>query len=497
MQVVIFTEVCHGGFGRYAGTYRIATELRERGLSVQVVEFFTKWTYEEIKEIIDKFVDYQTLLVGFSCTFLIKDGEQKERIQKNAARSKLMDVSETYNVMNAAFGRDDVFDIIDYIRSNSNAKIAVGGAKSTTLRGNEDMQSNVDYIVTGQADASIHKIMDHIIFGKELNCDERLPRIAKVVDQSHYPVDNFTTSRIRFHESDLIFPKEHLPMEIARGCIFKCAFCSYPLLNKKLWEFNRQPKIIADDLREANFKYGSTGFMFADDTYNDSIDKVEQLHKEFTNLPFELEFSTYARADLLVTKPHSAELLYESGMRSVFFGIESLNHKSGKTIGKGMDPEKLKDGLYKAKSTYGWNDIITTSGFILGLPYETEESLMKTFEWLQTEDCPLDSYSPSPLRISKNSSIGQNMERYGYKFNKNGKWESPWLSEERAEEMAREWYKGFNKKKRTRFQFTFFNRMQNLGWTLKDFDEGKWSIEESARRKDVLKDKYYSGIMTL
>ena len=163
MQVVIFTEVCHGGFGRYAGTYRIATELRERGLSVQVVEFFTKWTYEEIKEIIDKFVDYQTLLVGFSCTFLIKDGEQKERIQKNAARSKLMDVSETYNVMNAAFGRDDVFDIIDYIRSNSNAKIAVGGAKSTTLRGNEDMQSNVDYIVTGQADASIHKIMDHII----------------------------------------------------------------------------------------------------------------------------------------------------------------------------------------------------------------------------------------------------------------------------------------------------------------------------------------------
>ena len=48
MQVVIFTEVCHGGFGRYAGTYRVATELREAGYTVQVVEFFTQWREDQI-----------------------------------------------------------------------------------------------------------------------------------------------------------------------------------------------------------------------------------------------------------------------------------------------------------------------------------------------------------------------------------------------------------------------------------------------------------------
>ena len=59
--IVLFTEVCHGGFGRYAGTYRIATELRDAGYDVQVIEFFTQWTSQELTKIIDKFVtDFPT-----------------------------------------------------------------------------------------------------------------------------------------------------------------------------------------------------------------------------------------------------------------------------------------------------------------------------------------------------------------------------------------------------------------------------------------------------
>ena len=62
MQVVIFTEVCYGGFGRYAGTYRVATELRQAGYSVQIVEFFTQWDEDQIIKIVDKFITRETLL---------------------------------------------------------------------------------------------------------------------------------------------------------------------------------------------------------------------------------------------------------------------------------------------------------------------------------------------------------------------------------------------------------------------------------------------------
>ena len=51
--IVLFTEVYHGGFGRYAGTYMVATEVRDAGYDVQVMDFFTQWTTKELTKIID------------------------------------------------------------------------------------------------------------------------------------------------------------------------------------------------------------------------------------------------------------------------------------------------------------------------------------------------------------------------------------------------------------------------------------------------------------
>ena len=237
--------------------------------------------------------------------------------------------------------------------------------------------------------------------------------------------------------------------------------------------------------------------MFCDDTYNDSVDKVERLHKEFVKLPFELSFSTYARAHMLISRPHTAPLLYESGMRSVFFGIETLNHASGKSIGKGMEPERLKDGLCEIKALPGWKDIVTSSGFIVGLPYDTEDTIRYTFEWLLDPYCPLDSFSPTPLSISPFSAIGKNMEKYGYKWDENGEWYSEWMTEARAKELAMEYMYKLGVKPRARFQFTYFGRMQNIGWTLDDFDNLRYTNDESDKRKDKLKDKYYEKMMNL
>ena len=487
MQVVIFTEVCYGGFGRYAGTYRIATELREAGYTVQVVEFFTQWNQEQITKIIDKFVTKETKLIGFSCTFFLP------KKMAWVGRSKIRNLIKGGSVL---FGREDIFDVLDYIKYRSpDSKIMVGGARSY-LAEDEPYNNSVDYVLSGQSDVSILALADHIFYKADLKVSYQT-NACSVIKEKEYPVENYTTSRIVYQDNDLIFDKEILPIELARGCIFKCSFCSYNLIGKKVWEFNRSPELVAADLLDAYNKFGSTGFMFCDDTYNDSVEKVERLHKQFTQLPFDLTFSTYARADMIISKPKTAPLLYESGMRSVFFGIETLNHESGKSIGKGMDPEKLKDGLYEIKELPGWKDIVTSSGFIVGLPFDTEDTIRATFDWLLRPDCPLDSFSPTALSISPFSSIGQNMEKYGYKWDENGEWYSKWMTESRAKELAAEYMNKLTTKPRARFQFTYFGRMQNIGWTLEDFDNLSYTNDESDRRKDKLKDKYYMKMMNL
>ena len=509
MQVVIFTEVCHGGFGRYAGTYRIATELRQAGYTVQVIELFTQWDEGQMIKIIDKFITKETRLVGFSCTFFLPKernvwagrSEIRNLITGNDTNSKNQGdernpVPGNPGISSILFGRPDMEDLFDYIKQRApNSKIIVGGARSY-LAEDEPYNKKVDYVLTGQSDVSILALADHVFYAADLKVAYK-KNACHIIAEKDYPVENYTTSRILYQDNDLIFDKEILPIELARGCIFKCSFCSYSLIGKRVWEFNRAPDLVAADLIDAYNKFGSTGFMFCDDTYNDSVDKVERLHKEFVKLPFELTFSTYARADMLISKPHTAPLLYESGLRSVFFGIETLNHETGKSIGKGMEPERLKDGLYKIKELPGWKDVVTSSGFIIGLPFDTEETIRATFDWLLRPDCPLDSFSAAPLTINPYSAIGKNMEKHGYKWDENGEWYSKWMTEARAKELVMEYRSKLGVKPRTRFQFTFFGRMQNIGWTLEDFDNQRYTNDESDRRKDELTHKYYKRLMEL
>ena len=483
-DVVLFTEVCSPGFGRYAGTYRIATELRNAGFLVQVVEYFTRWTTEELKQIIDKFVTKDTLWVGVSSTFL-SPYNHRNRKDDGTLDSRLTKTAQVT-------GRSDWPDIVDYIRqTNPKCKIAIGGAKSNSISHDDP---HWDHIMLGQGEVQAWKLTINL-------GGDRLVEKVLTDDYSDFP-----TSTIKFEDEDLIHPGEHLPIEIARGCIFKCSFCNYPLNGKKLWEFNRKPDLVRADLQHAYDKFGSSGFMFCDDNYNDSPDKVKRFHKEFMKLDHKIEFSSYARLDLIISRWETAELLYESGLRSVFFGIESLNHESAKAIGKGMDSEKIKDGLYKLKEQCP--EMIICAGMIVGLPHDTEDTLIKNNEWFLRDDCPVDAVTYTPLHIAPtsplrtNSKMSNDPNKYGYDVNNHGYWiRNDGYTKRHAarltEELEANLY-GDNVDKFGRVgAWTFFNRLQNLGYTVDDFKNDKLNMNDIITKENKLMGAYKDRLYKL
>ena len=62
-------------------------------------------------------------------------------------------------------------------------------------------------------------------------------------------------------------------------------------------------------------------------------------------LPWKPYFTGFLRADLLVSRPKDKEELLRMGFLGHFYGIETFNHDTGKIIGKGMNPDKLQQGL--------------------------------------------------------------------------------------------------------------------------------------------------------
>lgn len=464
MDIVLFSDMTTSGIGRYAGVYRVATELRKSGYTVQVIDFFTSMSIDKISTLIKKFVTDKTLWCGFSMTFLYVAEHGSYRLG--------------YHKLN------QIFSLIK--DTNPKCRIVIGGSSASTKTITE--YPLIDHSIEGLADVSA------IEFTRMLVNGEDLPQL--IAEQNFNQNDfDFINSRIEYVKNDCIFPGENLPIEIARGCIFKCAFCQHNLLGKKQWEFVRDPELVVEDILEYNSLYGSKGFIFCDDTYNDSTDKVQKFHEHFSKLPFDFSFSSYIRLDLLISNWFTLDLLYESGLRSAFFGIESLNHQSAKIVGKGMETNKIIDSLYAIKDKYPMLHL--TGSFIAGLPYETPEMIENTFEWLMEDDNPLDDVTVYSLDIGRTGSLfSYNPKKYGYEVDMDSNnWVSEWMTKDIAIQLAKNWDKTrYSRPNFSQGSWCYYHRFGNLDI---DFKQKIYSQNELKAAKYRKVAEYYNRLKNL
>ena len=461
MDIVIFTDVSYAlGIGRSAGAYRIATELRTEGYSVQVIDFLTSYTPTQLHKLCKKYITNKTIWVGISTSLIVTDDRYKPW-----TKYELSPLTE-------------IFQIIKSYKK----PLVFGGA------GVSKYSDFADFIVKGQGEDTILDLTWKLENGE-------FP--SKI--QNEIPYNDFSSSKIIWTDSDFIFPGEHLPIETARGCIFKCSFCSFALNGKKRGDYNKHPLILKEEFLENYNKFGTTGYLVADDTYNDSIEKVTNYHKIITKLPFQLEFSSFARLDVIANNRKMIPLLYESGLRSVFFGIETFHKTAGKYIGKAMDSEKLKDTLFEIRDRCP--DMLTTAAFIIGLPGEPWSSIENTIEWLQQEDCPVDSYILNPLIDTGDSKFTNNPEKYGMTYTDSG-WEHDIMNEKDAQQFVLN--KKINKNYETRNllgYFSYFSRLRNLGYSIESIKKLKKSdykeIEKCQIITDSMIDEYYNKLMNI
>jgi radical SAM superfamily enzyme YgiQ (UPF0313 family) len=409
-------------FNRNVGPYRIASSLQDAGYSVFVLDFCEAFDSTEIINVLKQHVNNETLWVGFSSTFYwpkFSDRLENNSIPMTEDSWKKDALKEMY------FNSDhsEIYKIINFIRENSNAKIIYGGAKAPYYSMFQIDIENIDYYVTGNADTSIIDITNYLAGRKDKI--EHLDN--KTVHSNSYTEPNIQNNiGTYWYRKDFnILPHEGLPIELARGCIFKCKFCSFTHIGKKKGTYIRDTEQIKDELLKMYEVHGTESYLFTDDTFNDDNDKLEDLHKVFTSLPFKPKFSSYLRIDLMNRFPHQIDLLTEMGIVGAFFGIETLEPDSAKAIGKGLHPNKVKDCLYKIHEKWK-NKTNIESGFILGLPYDTLSYFYELTNWCLEKDNPIQAIRFYPLRLFNHinpkenridvSEFSLNPDIYGYKF---------------------------------------------------------------------------------
>jgi radical SAM superfamily enzyme YgiQ (UPF0313 family) len=410
MNVIIFTGVGGNVFQRSIGAYQIAHNLRNNGFSCQVIDFVDHMSHNELLSLSQSFIDSSTLCIGMSSTFFsninfVGNSDSLPLIIPNSLEKVCKEIKE----------------------KNPTIKIAIGGAKS-----NHGVNySWIDSIFNGYSEDSFTDYIQLLSHSKKNHF------VKTVNDKEIYEKENKNFNIVslnhRFTKEDCITEGETLPIEISRGCIFKCKFCAYPLNGKKKLDYIRNYKCVKEELIYNYEHFRTTNYFFTDDTFNDSVEKIKGLHKIITSLDFKIKFVCYLRLDLLYAHPEVVPLLKEMGLATAYFGIESFNQESLKIIGKNINVEKIKKFLIDLN--YEWNDKIPIFlGFIVGLPKENKINILQTVEWLKTTPF---SFHFEPLRIKDAGSVylsefQKNYQKYGYTLTESGDWVNDTFSSHEA-----------------------------------------------------------------
>jgi radical SAM superfamily enzyme YgiQ (UPF0313 family) len=367
---------------RSPGGHRIATYLREQGYDVEVLDFWPAWTRLQLLQFFHQNIREDTLAIGLSSMFTLG------QMGKDAhAKYKVIEMLQT----------------MDYLKDLYPQVKFVGGAQNlSALTG-----YNLDYYVSGYGEYAIVELFKY--FKGEFNTlTIQQKKIGggtiNLIDcQNDYPAFPMPNAAVKYEERDYIEPQEVLTLELARGCKFKCKFCSYPVLGVK-GDYSRCADSLKEELLDNYTRWGVTNYTVSDETINDSPEKLAKHAKVIRELPFQPHLSGFVRADLLVNKPETWQDIYDMGLRSHYYGIETFHQPAGKIVGKGINTDKLKEGLLKVQDWFknkeeGRGDFHCEISMIIGLPEETRETFLDGIEWLKTKFSGY-SYAISPLYMA-------------------------------------------------------------------------------------------------
>jgi radical SAM superfamily enzyme YgiQ (UPF0313 family) len=392
------------------GAFKVAHECRLNGFSTVVVDFCSFLDIQTLKKIVDKFVGENTLAIGISTTFLPREPWEMLAFPTIFPFDPFENIKDPIKLFDPYLGFLPHGEEIDdefcaYVKQkNKNIKFIKGGAHTKEF----SAYRNVDIINVGYGDITIPKLLTELRQSKPLT---QLPKNSNnhIMTRDLTSLLDMKKCSMKWEKYDVV-PGDEVPIEMGRGCIFRCSFCNFSLNGKEKGSYTRSLESIKQELENNYYEHGIYKYWFTDDTFNDDHDKIIALHKMISELDFKIQFSAYIRLDLLWTfrnqNPPQHQLLKEMGMTHAEIGIESINYDSAKDIGKGMDPELQFKYLRQLKTELGWENIYVNSGFIVGLPSDTKETLKLTAKILLNKDNPLFVSKVRTLRIySPKSSI--------------------------------------------------------------------------------------------
>jgi radical SAM superfamily enzyme YgiQ (UPF0313 family) len=165
-------------------------------------------------------------------------------------------------------------------------------------------------------------------------------------------------------------------VQTKRGCVFKCSYCTYPLLEGRRFRC-REATDVVDELQQLMRDYGQHPVFFVDSILNFPRGHVEAICEEILRRRLKLRWSCYATPVKL--DRNQARLMALAGCDAIELGTDAVDDGQLQRLGKSFDA-----GVAERANRYCVDaGLKVCQTVIFGAPGETRQSIRTTCEALQ------------------------------------------------------------------------------------------------------------------
>ena len=172
-----------------------------------------------------------------------------------------------------------------------------------------------------------------------------------------------------------------MPVNTARGCVFKCSFCHYVFWDDPYR--HRSPESVIGEIRRNQQKYGANYINFWDELSFHKIEPAIKFVDALIKADLGIHFTAAIRTDLLGCAEDAYELrvglaekMKQAGCLAVGFSLESANEEILIAMNKRVKGEYFNEQVRILRQV----GIISNTSIIFGYPQETPDTIRETLQ---------------------------------------------------------------------------------------------------------------------
>ena len=319
------------------GLSMIAASLKNSGHPVQQFDFLA--SNRSIETLTDAIKEFNPGIIGISIRNI-----------------------DNVNLLNEQRYIDAVKNIVQEIRQVSPAKIILGGSGFSIMPETILEKVNADYGIMGEGEFLIVDFVAQA--AKGIYPKERVIRSAPRLCLKQIPSACYDSGIMQYY----LKSGNVASVQTKRGCVHKCIYCSYPILEGQDIRC-RDTSAVVDDVQNLITNFGAKYIFFTDSVFNDAagnyLKVLGEMKKRKINIPWTAFFKPQGLDDSALI------LMQETGLKAAEIGADACSDITLKKLGKSF----LFKDITECNALFAKHNIATAHYFMFGCPGETKETV--------------------------------------------------------------------------------------------------------------------------